>query len=310
MASRTRAAKPENGYKKARADEVISIEEAVTALRRSGYLLETRIARQVEKFASRLAVNFVYADPETGTSRELDIYSFGGEVSERNEFFSASAHLLIECVNNPQPIAFFSGSQTLKTTPIVAARPSWIELQPITDYLEIADFHHHYKSMDTTNYCTFVTKKSGEWMVTHADEQHQEFSTLAKLAELVKAKQCRTLEDESRPVDAMEICAVDYIFPILVVEGLIFDVKQGNDGSVRIDAVEHTRYRRTHIWQGARRYCPIDIVTEKQFPRLLQQINFDCKRTLARMDRRADEIVRSARTNEDDRDREEEDFLP
>jgi hypothetical protein len=63
-------------------------------------------------------------------------------------------------------------------------------------------------------------------MVTHADEQHREFSTLAVLAQLTREKQLRVLDDYSRPQDAIQLCGIELIYPILVVEGELFQVSQ------------------------------------------------------------------------------------
>jgi hypothetical protein len=288
----------------------ISIDEAVTALRRSGYLLETRIARQLDEFADHLALNVVFADPESNQARELDAYCFKAENSESQEFFESSAHLLIECINNPQPIAFFCSAGNGSAYPIVASRPAWVGPNLIEESIKIEHFHHHLRGPYATNYCTFVLKKKGEWMVTHADEQHQEFTTLAKLAQLTREKALKILEDHSRPMDAIQMCGIEYICPILVVEGTLFDVSENPGREIKIREVDHVRYVKTHIWRNARRYCPIDVVTESFFPKLLRKITCECKRTLSRMERRADDILQAARDNTPKSDNVREDFLP
>src|SRR3954453_7667950 len=88
----------------------ISLDDALDALRRSGYLLETRVAKVLSGFGSHTEVNVVYTDPWSKLPRELDAYCLKAELSDAVEFLEASAHLLIECINNPQPIAFFSSS--------------------------------------------------------------------------------------------------------------------------------------------------------------------------------------------------------
>jgi hypothetical protein len=293
--------------------ETISVEDAVEALKRSGYLLENRIARELEGFATHLRMNVLFSDPETNHPRELDAYCIRSEVSDIQEFFSASAHLLIECVNNPQPIAFFSSTRNLNLYPILAARPAWLGPHPIEESIGIEDFHNCFKVPIATNYCTFVTKKSGDWMVTHADEQHQEFSTLATLAQLAREKQVKVLDEMSRPQDAIQFCGIDLIYPILVVEGTLFEVDQDSKGVVKLKLIDRIRYCKSQIWKGTRRYCPIDVVTESFFRQLLKLIEADCEHILGLLEARSEEILEAARDqNQEDRgDRSEsEDYLP
>jgi hypothetical protein len=274
-------------------------------------LLETRIAKRLDQFADHLSVNVVFSDPETGQSRELDAYCFKVEISEYHEFFEASSHLLIECINNPQPIAFFSSARPTRTYPITASRPAWLGSQPIEESIKIGHFHHHFKGPEATNYCTFVTKKSGEWMVTHADDQHREFTTLAALAQLVREKQKRSLDEISHPHPmGVQCCGIAFIYPMLVVQGALFEVQEASPGGIHILEVDHVRYVKSHIWKNTRRYCPIDIVTERSFPKLLEQIQIECRRTLGRMELHADEILAAANSSIPRDDDATEDFLP
>jgi hypothetical protein len=291
----------------------ISPDEAVEALSRSGYLLENRIARKLNGFATHLLINVLFSDPDTNQPRELDAYCFRTEASDTQEYLSASAHLLIECINNPQPIAFFSSTQTLNLYPILAARPAWLGTHPIEESIGIDSFHHSFKVPVSTNYCTFVPKKSsGEWMVTHADDQHGDFTTLSTLAQLTREKQLKVLEDLSRPQDAMEFCGIELIYPILVVEGTLFQVDQDPKGTVRLDPIEHVRYCKSQIWRGTRRYCPIDVVTEQYFSKLLNLIEEDCRQTLRRLEKRSDEVLEAARNEEYGAQRQQtsDDYLP
>lgn len=281
--------------RKAQQQKVISTELAIDALRRSGYLLETRIAKALEQFASHVSVNAVFVDPETEQSRELDAYCYRAETSDKYEFFSVSAHVLIECVNNPQPIAFFSNGLTTHRSPVSAARPSWLGLYPLEKTIGLEDFHHCFRREHANNYCTFIEKKSGEWMATHADEQHGEFTMLAMLAQLTREKQLQVLEDLSQPQNALHLCGIELIYPLLIAGGSIFDVQQDATGHVHLKSVDHVAYLRRHMWRGVRRYCPIDVVTEKYLPRFLRMIEMECKRTLKRLESRSDEIIEAAK---------------
>src|SRR5687768_9654186 len=93
--------------------EKITLEEAQSALRRSGYLVEARIARLLKGRRvgdRRYAVypNWGYEDRVTGKTRELNIYAelVVSPVSSWINFMTHS--LIIECVNNPQPLVLFT----------------------------------------------------------------------------------------------------------------------------------------------------------------------------------------------------------
>lgn len=82
--------------------------DARSALLRSGYLIEYRTEALLRKRGWFVEANSPYQDTETQKSRELDIYALfyrrmGTDTKDR--LFSS---VLIECVNNPQPIAFFT----------------------------------------------------------------------------------------------------------------------------------------------------------------------------------------------------------
>jgi hypothetical protein len=150
-------------------------------------------------------------------------------------------------------------------------------------------------------------------MATHADEQHGELSTLAILARLAREKQLQVLDDYSRPQDAIQFCGVELIYPLLIAEGVLFDVRQNQTGRVHLKRVNHVTYLKRHMWRGVRRYCPIDVITEKFLPRFLRTIEIECRRTMARLERRGEailEAVRENKTEASDAGDPLEDFLP
>jgi len=55
--------------------EKISRSEIRDALLRSGYLLESRIESRLREHWGYVETNASYQDPETGKSREFDVYS-------------------------------------------------------------------------------------------------------------------------------------------------------------------------------------------------------------------------------------------
>ena len=111
----------------------------------------------------------------------------------------------------------------------------------------------------------------------------------------------------------MQFCGVELICPILVVEGILFEVGQDSKGTIRLEETEHMRYCKSQIWKGTRQYCPIEVVTESFFPKLLELIESDCRQILRLMEARSDDILEAARHQDEygeSRQSALEDFLP
>ncbi len=93
----------------ARPQAQITRRETLDALKRSGYLLESRLESILRKAEFRVEANTLIPDT-SGQRRELDLwagwarcYEFG---PKQNGMLSME--LVIECVNPPQPIAFIT----------------------------------------------------------------------------------------------------------------------------------------------------------------------------------------------------------
>lgn len=92
----------------------ISKQEMEDALRRSGYLIEYRVEDVVRKAGYQVSANASYPDPITQKARELDISATGAvEIDEERDWLFPI--LLIECVNNPYPMAFVSKEPEAET---------------------------------------------------------------------------------------------------------------------------------------------------------------------------------------------------
>jgi hypothetical protein len=87
----------------------ITAPEINDALIRSGYLLEARVEKYLsDKWGAFVEANASYQDPDTGKSREIDIHAIGGSIAGPGEYDYLFPVMLVECINNPQPIAFLT----------------------------------------------------------------------------------------------------------------------------------------------------------------------------------------------------------
>jgi hypothetical protein len=84
--------------------ERITRSEMRGALLRSGYLLESRVESKLRDGRWRyVEANATYPDPETGKSREFDLYAMNATRAGPNDRDYLFGIILAECINNPQP---------------------------------------------------------------------------------------------------------------------------------------------------------------------------------------------------------------
>jgi hypothetical protein len=267
---------------------IISVEEAVGALRRSGYLLEDRIDAFLRSKNYLTTANAAYPDPTTGKSRETDINAFEMFFESQEEAMWGVFHeLLIECVNNPQPVAFITKDRKGRSSGVESQiRPTSILLGPqdeetgqvesgeVAKLFEVSKFHYASQGRVATQYCTFQKKQVSrpredgkgatpqeEWMAFH-DDHH--FDTFRKLFDAVEYS-IQTFGD----VPQSKHPVIGLFYPVLVLQGGLLEVQQ--DGTeVTGTPVDHIRFRQAVHSGGKQVTHQIDVVTEAYFPNLVK----------------------------------------
>jgi hypothetical protein len=279
----------------------ISLQETKEALLRSGYLLEHRLETLLRKRGYYVEANESYPDPETGKSRELDIYAINAVKAgpaERDFIFSV---LLAECINNPQPIAFmtkypqvgFLHHQEVRVAGLPAKIPSannYRSSDSLPEYLAMEKYHHYCKGRVSTQFCSFTEKKrqgSIEWMASHEDHHFDSFRKLAAAVDYHSSEHFKNWRFGGK-----EFVNLEFYYPLLVVQGELLDVRQGRD-SLRVTPTNHIQYRMSLSLGQKQRTYQIDVVTERHFTRYLKLVDAELSRT-ARLLRRRHEPVRKA----------------
>jgi hypothetical protein len=284
--------------------EKIPIPQLKEALSRSGYLLESRLEAILRAKSYYVEANSAYPDPDTGKSRELDLYAMSALRAGPEEYDYIFAVLLIECINNPQPMAFISkepqvpflhhseaklSGLPVKIQPKGAASP-WISL---ADYLEMQEYHHYCEGRIATQFCSFVEKKrqnQREWMATHDEAHFDAFRKLSAAVDHVVDKHFKSWTFGGR-----ERVNVEFYYPILVVQGDLLDVRPGKR-SLRATVTSHIQFRRSAFAGREETTYQIDVVTERVFPRYLEIVGQEMSKT-ARLLRRRHQVVRKAIDN-------------
>ncbi len=255
----------------------ISHAEIKDALLRSGYVLESRIESVLRRNHYHVETNIFIPDPDSGKPRELDMsahYPYKAGQEERDFLY---AFLVIECINNPQPIAFFTKPQRenvdntlvkISGLPTRALHRKYgIGWQELPSYLDMSTYHHYFKGRVATQFCSFVSKKgTQDWMATH-DETH--FESFRKLSTALEYYCDRHLKDWVH--DLPEPIGLNFYYPIVVVQGDLIDVRVSG-GLPTFDKANHVQFRRSENSGSQRNMIQFDVVTESYFPKYLKLI--------------------------------------
>jgi hypothetical protein len=263
----------------------ISKDEIADALRRSGYLIEYRIEDVLRRHGYHVSANTTYPDPITRKPREIDLSAIIGEKvpgsKDRDWVFALS---LIECVNNPYPLAFLTKEPEVATVYVydihVSGLPAhvrreggksvaWSHWCRVSEYLHMEQYHHHCAGRVATQYCSFAPKrgtKPVEWMAWHEEGHFESFGKLcAVLNHDIDVHFSNTVPVLNDRVN------LQIYYPVVVVGGELLDVRL-DAHPMTIEAVDHIHYLQSWIAGNTERRYHIDVVTESFFPQLISQI--------------------------------------
>jgi hypothetical protein len=273
-----------------KSDTNITYDEIIEALSKSGYLLENRLEKILIRKKFVLSPNDIYPDPFENKSREIDLsatksYIYG---DEENIIW---LDLIIECINNYQPMAFFTRPpkfenyypyEELK----IISRPDTIGNEILKHYLRIHKYHHYYKGDIATQWCSFQKKKQSssekeKWMAFHYDDFHKTFQKLCFATQYQITDYLDIFKDFTD--DSIQ---VHMIYPIFVAQNKIYSVK--TEGDISLSNANHIKYLKTEYVKGRFTWIRIDVVTEKFFPKLIDIIEDEFQKTSQLIEEKSD----------------------
>ena len=259
----------------------ISKPEALEALTRSGYLLESRVEAVLRRKQFRVEANTLIPE-EDGQRRELDVwagwargYDFGpgGESS-------LGLELVIECINPPQPVAFitkqrqdafYERSDRWESLKLVG-NPSELDTTPqhtwswLASDLDLSRYYHYRTKRISTQYCSFQRKQgSAQWMALHRDEDHHAFR---KLCVATNHFVNETIVPEYMADAAWSL---SLIYPVLLIQGDIFEVRPSSRSATIVQS-PHIQFCLSHVVAGEENTYQIDVISESYFPKYLDML--------------------------------------
>jgi len=270
------------------------------ALVRSGYLLESRVEASLRELWGYVEANATYPDPETGKSREFDIFAMTVHQAGPDDRDYLFGVLLVECINNPQPLVIltkeplvgFLHHEQVKMSGLPVKVPDekrqkgW---QRVSEFLGMADYHHYCKGRVGTQFCSFAKKKSGrveEWMAMHEGSHYDSFRKLCDIVDYQVDKHFKSWTFGTR-----EKLSIQIYYPVIILQGDLIDARE-TKRSVTLRSADHLQFRRSVATKGKEIYYQVDVIRERFLPKYLDLINAEIRRS-ARLLRHRRESVRS-----------------
>lgn len=264
------------------------------ALLRSGYLLELRVESKLRECWGYVEANATYPDKETGKSREFDLFGLTAHkagVNSRDFIFGV---LLIECINNPQPLVImtkepltgFLHHQEIKVAGLPVKIPDkegpdgWLRL---SEFLAMEDYHHYCNGRVGTQYCSFLKKKNGkndEWLAMHEGSHYESFRKLCDVTDYFVDKHFK-----SWTYGGKEHLNVEFYYPLVIVQGDLIEAYE-TKRSVRFRAAEHIQFRQSVATNGKVADYQIDVIRERYLPKYLEMIGAELEKTAQSLGRR------------------------
>lgn len=229
----------------------ITIAEAKEALSRSGYLLEGRVADVFHDYGYFAELNQIYPDADTGKMREFDVSALNAVQAGPDDVDFLFPVFLVECVNNPQPIAFFTKESEIaflhhheinfSGLPVkILEQDGWTEL---SEFLGMDKYHHYCSSSVATQFCSFHKKqgRGQEWMAFHEDTH---FSSLKTLCDVVEYQIGEHFSSWTFDEKEKEKVNIQMYYPLLVVQGDLLQARV-RPRSVQLSSKKHIQFRRS-----------------------------------------------------------------
>lgn len=273
----------------------ITRSKMVDAITKSGYLMEQRIFPVLESKEFYVETNPVFPDPITAKSREYDFSAIYVESLYKEEFNLLFTHIIGECINNPQPIVFFTSESgidflncdDLKCSGIPLYFPDKHDDEFISmhDFFHFDKFHHYCKETFSTQYCSFKEKKrkKEEWLAWHDDEHHGLFNNLVGATTYKVDEEFSSWflpkEDEEEHVN------IHLYYLLLIIKDDLYECQQMR-GKPILKKKRHIQFRKSVISDNAQDTYQIDVIVESFLKKYIDILLKESKLIKSRLQRK------------------------
>jgi len=259
----------------------ISEDDIKNCLRRSGYLMESLLVRQITKAGFEVYPNQTLVDMQTGKSREIDMIIYS-EAVDSKLMLDVRTEVVVEAINNPYPVIFMTedGNQPgesllFKITDDGSGRMTMAARRLVDNGIHRIKWLRMHTAY--SQYCCITEKGKAkgdaqEYMAVHSDDFH---STITKVIQYI-LQSIRLLENSSLPSDLMN--RMWFWRPVIVLDKDIYVATVSQDSGIEIMKTERVQF--LHNWHDvnesvfahAFHTTIIDVVTKDFLLPFLQEI--------------------------------------
>jgi hypothetical protein len=245
--------------------------EIISALERTGFLLEQRAALELKDAGFVAVINDAFPDPDTGKSRELDLY--GGmsyEVSDTGP--STSANVLIECKNTRDPYLVIGANTDRWTMLDESVIPSFDPLKfqfrdkfSIVNELDLERLPGDDRKESFVGFqLVQMNRNRSEWRADNSSVYDSIIYPLAK-ARQYHIDRNSTESDTKEGLKEWEFPFVTYYFPVLLTTAAIFTVTVSGEPAPAVSEVGWTTLQRAFNSTEFKTLFRMDVVNFASF---------------------------------------------
>ena len=229
-------------------------EDYLEALKRSGYLMESRLVKALNEMGFFVDPNQCLLDNQTGKSREIDIVAeyFDGRVRE----ICVKTLFIIEAINNIHPLVLITkreSSPSADTENYIRLITTPSEYFQGDVYITIDQEKGATNTAIYSQYATFAPKNNGELIACHSDDL---YSSFGKLAAFVDAE----LEKWKDRTDKYK--RIFFFQPIMVLARDLMLLTEASPGEYQFKSTPHAKFEFNYHRNEAPTSLLIDIITE------------------------------------------------
>lgn len=218
------------------AHDQVSPEQLLECLERSGYLLESRIVRELDRQGYFVEPSQVLQDLRTGKSREIDFVAEHYSYDPNHHNICVKTYFVGEVVNNRFPIVLLTPRPSTPNSDFenylkFGCTP---ESPPFYDELSVYEERSPQPDALFAQYCALTPKKGEprEFMASHPEDLYASFQKLAEYVEH-ELQSFQVWGSESE----LGIWRVFFWHPMLVVGGQLFAVQLDDEATPKIGEV-------------------------------------------------------------------------
>ncbi|MBJ6368137.1 hypothetical protein [Snuella sedimenti] len=246
----------------------ITKEQIKKALLNSGYLLEDRVNQILIENNWSTIPNSRFKDLKTDIEREIDVVGYKYLNYYSPQVDNIDSTLLIECMNNKEPIVFFENIRPLPSR--IAALNFTILNENFWSILSWTQSELKSKKtfVYSSQYCSFtkvqklIKEFNNGWIALHPDIKHDSINSLFQYIQFK-----RTEHKDKKNTN--EFIKGFYYRPLIILQGELLSVKQKKE--LEIKNRNHIKFQ-VAITDNGGKYFDIDVITEKHLPEYLKLI--------------------------------------